>query len=204
LTPELQKRLAAPFPAEDERTFTGRANQTFTYIEDERVMDRLDENGVPWQLEVTPIDIEKGIAKIALLVYDVELAVWRRFEDFGYHTREGGESLKEAVSDGIRRVGRMAGIGRYLYTRQERQQPRPPAPRPQVVAEKEEDPGAAKPSQAMVRKLMATFGEKNLSNAELRQAYTKSITGKGSSKDLTVADVEKLLVSLADFVGLVG
>lgn len=86
-------------------------SMTFDYIEDEAVMDRLDAVvGVGnWSLTVEPISVAEGIVKVRL---DVGGGV---YEDFGYQNREGGEALKEAVSDGIRRVGRMVGIGRYLY-----------------------------------------------------------------------------------------
>lgn len=97
----------------------------------------------------------------------------------------GDDPEREATTDRLEAEGR-----------------RQPASRPQVVGEKREDPSAAKPSQPMLKKLMATFDEKGLKDAEKRKAFTAAMTGKASSKDLTVADVEKLFVALADFSGL--
>lgn len=205
---DLAKRLAEPFAPEDERTFKGRGGRNFTYIEDERVMDRLDENQVQWQLKVEPVDVEKGIVKVALLIYDAPSGQWLVFEDFGYSTRSDGEQLKEAVSDGIRRVGRMAGIGRYLYRRQEDDEPAtalrpnrtPPRDlKPEVVAEARPDPATQPLTPAQKRKLMASFDEKGLKDPDLRKVFTMSMVGKSSSNDLTVADFEKLLVALAAY-----
>lgn len=71
-----------------------------------------------------------------------------------------------------------------------------------VVAAKREDAGAAAPSAALIRKLMATFDEKGLKDPDMRKAFTSATVGKSSSKDLTVADVEKVLIALADFKGV--
>ena len=103
--------LTDPFPPADVLHFVGRGGKTFDYIEDESVMDRLDEcvGQGNWSIFAEPISVADGIVKVTLE------ALGAVFEDFGYQNREDGEALKEAVSDGIRRVGRMAGIGRYLY-----------------------------------------------------------------------------------------
>lgn len=77
------------------------------------------------------------------------------------------------------------------------------AQRPSVVAGKREDALAAPPTQALVRKLMATFDKKGLKDPDKRKAFTSATVGKSSSKDLTTGDVEKLLVALADFAGVV-
>lgn len=108
------------------------------YVEDEQVMDRLDEGFGPgyWQLLTEPVD--HTVVKVRLGVcYDLEHWVW--YEDFGYANREGGDVLKEAVTDGIRRCGRFVGIARDLYrkgvtTHGARVASSPaPAPRPQPV-----------------------------------------------------------------------
>jgi hypothetical protein len=111
-----REQLAAEFAREDVLSFQGRGGQTFDYIEDETVMDRLDEVlGVgTWSIAVEPISVADGIVKVRLFGTTPEGETFS-YEDFGYQTRDGGESLKEAVSDGIRRCGRFLGIGRYLY-----------------------------------------------------------------------------------------
>src|SRR3569832_1775535 len=108
---DVRAELAKEFSNGEVRQFQGRGGQTFDYIEDETVMDRLDEViGVGlWSLHVVPISVADGIVKVTLRAFD------QTYEDFGYATRADGEQLKEAVSDGIRRCGRYLGIGRYLY-----------------------------------------------------------------------------------------
>jgi hypothetical protein len=115
---DIKELLGAEFdPKTQVLHFQGRGGQTFDYIEDETVMDRLDEViGVGnWSVEVEPVSVADGIVKVRLTAHVPGANVPQTYEDFGYHTRDGGESLKEAVSDGIRRCGRYLGIGRYLY-----------------------------------------------------------------------------------------
>ena len=112
----LREQLSAEFANGEVLHFTGRGNQTFDYIEDETVMDRLDDAlGVGnWSIHVEPISVADGIVKVTLSGRTPDGAQFT-YEDFGYQTRDGGESLKEAVSDGIRRCGRYLGVARYLY-----------------------------------------------------------------------------------------
>jgi hypothetical protein len=109
-----REQMTAPFAEEELRQFQGRGGQTMTYIEDETVMDRLDAGyGYGnWQVQVEEARAE-GVVKVRLGVR--ESGEWTWYEDFGYANREGGETLKEAVTDGIRRCGRMVGIARDLY-----------------------------------------------------------------------------------------
>lgn len=130
-----REMMLAPFADEELHTFTGRGGQTMTYIEDETVMDRLDAGYGPgnWQVQAEPVS--ENVVKVRLGVREHQEWVW--FEDFGYPNREGGESLKEAVSDGIRRCGRFVGIARDLYRkapteRRTDQRPAPPRLPPRV------------------------------------------------------------------------
>jgi hypothetical protein len=109
-----QEALAKEFNGEVLQ-FQGRGGKTFDYIEDETVMDRLDEVlGIGnWSIRVEPISVAEGIVKVTLEATTENGHTV--FEDFGYQSNSGGEGLKEAVSDGIRRCGRYLGIGRYLY-----------------------------------------------------------------------------------------
>lgn len=130
-----QDALSAEFTNGEVRQFQGRGGQTFDYIEDETVMDRLDEvlGTGAWSITVEPISVADGIAKVRLSGFMPDGHEFT-YEDFGYASNANGEALKEAVSDGIRRCGRFLGIGRYLYkkhvTRQNgsgrRQPQRPP------------------------------------------------------------------------------
>ncbi len=110
-----REQMVAPFAEEELHTFQGRGGKTMTYVEDETVMDRLDAGYGPgnWQVLVEPISDQ--VVKVRMGVR--ENGEWAWYEDFGYPNREGGESLKEAVSDGIRRCGRYVGIARDLYRR---------------------------------------------------------------------------------------
>jgi hypothetical protein len=105
------KALDAEFTNGEVRQFTGRAGQTFDYIEDETVMDRLDEvlGKGNWSIQVEPISVADGIVKVSLSAFGTT------YEDFGYANNLQGDALKEAVSDGIRRCGRYLGVARYLY-----------------------------------------------------------------------------------------
>lgn len=123
-----REQMVAPFAEEELHQFQGRGGQMMTYIEDETVMDRLDAGyGFGnWQVQVDAIS--DSVVKVRLGVRD--RGEWAWFEDFGYPNREGGESLKEAVSDGIRRCGRYVGIARDLYRRApDNRQERPAPPR---------------------------------------------------------------------------
>ena len=144
--PNLQA-MVQPFADEELRTYDktwkdkqGNArSMTLTYIEDETVMDRLDLGfgRGNWQIHVEPIPVYEGVVKVTLSVRVDPDQPWVSYQDFGYPNREGGESLKEAVSDGIRRCGRYLGIARDLYRKDTvarshvaPQAPSAPAPRP--------------------------------------------------------------------------
>ena len=139
------------------RQFRGRGGQTFDYIEDETVMDRLDEvlGKGEWSLEVEPISVADGIVKVTLR------ALGQTYEDFGYASNAGpqAESLKEAVSDGIRRCGRYLGIGRYLYKKHdsEGQAPVPPQRPARPVAPARTS--TQLPELEEAEELRAAFGE---------------------------------------------
>lgn len=107
--------LTQPFAEEEIRQFEGRGGKTMTYIEDETVMDRLDAAfGVGgWQVLVEAVPVYEGVVKVRLGIRVAEEWTW--YEDFGYPNQAGGDVLKEAVSDGIRRCGRYLGIARDLY-----------------------------------------------------------------------------------------
>lgn len=110
-----RSQMNAPFAEEELRTFQGRGGKTMTFIEDETVMDRLDLGYGPgnWQIQVDPIPTAPNVVKVRLGVLEDREWVW--YEDFGYPNSTDGETLKEAVSDGIRRCGRYVGIARDLY-----------------------------------------------------------------------------------------
>lgn len=90
-------------------------SQTFDYIQDETVMDRLDLGiGIgrhSWSFTVVSDLCVRGRCDIAWPDGSSSF-----YEDFGYATRaDSDQPLKEAVSDAIRRIGRYVGVARYLY-----------------------------------------------------------------------------------------
>jgi hypothetical protein len=110
--------LTDPFADEELLHFAGRGGKEMTYVEDETVMDRLDAAlGIGnWTVTTEPVPVYEGVVKVRLSIRTDD--GWVSYEDYGYPNREGGEALKEAVSDGIRRCGRYLGIARDLYRRQ--------------------------------------------------------------------------------------
>jgi len=121
--PTLEQRLRAPFAPEDykarveEGTYKSGPNagqtykRTFTYVEDEKVMNRLDDvfSAGNWGITVTPID--RNTVKVRLDVLGMQ-----PMEAIGIaENTDGKEAPKEAVTDGIRRVGSYLGIARDVY-----------------------------------------------------------------------------------------
>ena len=112
----LREILQAEFPPDQVLQRPGRGGgPSQDYTEDETVMDRLDDGlGVGgWSLLVEPISLADGVAKVRLGIKVGDEWVW--YEDFGYANNPNNDGLKEAVTDGIRRCGRMPGVARYLY-----------------------------------------------------------------------------------------
>jgi len=114
--PDIAQALAAPFKPEEYKarveegvTKSGQPyHREFTYVEDEKVMQRLDDvfGVLGWELRVEAAG--PNVAKVTIIAGDV------RREDYGY-AENAKDPLKEAVTDGIRRVGRMFGIARDVY-----------------------------------------------------------------------------------------
>jgi hypothetical protein len=163
--------MLAPFAEEELHTFKGRGGSDMTYIEDETVMDRLDLGYGPgnWQVRCDPVS--NSVVKVILSVREGK--EWVSFEDFGYPNREGGESLKEAVSDGIRRCGRFVGIARDLYRKapDEKRGDRPAPPRLPA----REDPATVEPEPSK---------EPNTETEEIvGRVRRRGMVRKGTSKD---------------------
>jgi Rad52/22 family double-strand break repair protein len=108
----IEEILQAKFdPAELKRNQEG-----LTYVEDETVMDRLDFalGFGSWGTFTQAISDRSVI--VGLKVRDPRTGQWSEFADYGYCTNPGThEALKEAWTDGFRRVARQAGVARYVY-----------------------------------------------------------------------------------------
>jgi hypothetical protein len=139
-----QNRLAhelfvAEFPDSEVKSFNqakpDQKPRWLSYVEDETVMDRLDTVVGPgcWNINV---DVAaSGVAKVTIGVKWPDNPEWTYYSDFGYPTNgERGETLKEAVSDGIRRTGRYLGIARYIYAGEVDASPSGRSPSPSAPA----------------------------------------------------------------------
>lgn len=88
----------------------------FTYVEDETVMDRLDfALGLGgWSVRADPMG--ENVVRVTLAVRHPVSKEWTEYQDFGYATNaDSPEPLKEAWTDGFRRVARIPGVARYVY-----------------------------------------------------------------------------------------
>ncbi len=119
---EIRTALARPFPAGDVKLKPKRPKGcpdnrclAMSYIDARLVMDRLDDVlGVDgWQDEYTPLP--DGSVLCRLTVHIEGVAVTR--SDVGSPSEQsgGGDRLKAAFSDSLKRTAVKFGIGRYLY-----------------------------------------------------------------------------------------
>lgn len=225
----LEELLKARFPESEHRSFKGRGGIDLTYIEDETLMDRLDEVlGVGnWNTQTELVDIDRGIVKVTLTgtlpgavppLHPNEGPSSFTFQDFGYPTNPGGEALKEAVTDGFRRVVRYLGPGRYVYAGDAPAKSAQPVarsvsttaniskghsvvkPTPTETAAPKIDaligtPVARPATPKQKALLFATARDKGLAEADLK-TLVLNMTGKHSSKDLSTHDIDNLLAFL--------
>jgi hypothetical protein len=199
MSPDLAA-MVQPFADEELHTFRGVGGKELTYIEDETVMDRLDLGFGPgnWSIHVEPIPYVEGVVKVKLSVR-VGDGPWVEYEDFGYpnNTGAGAQSLKEAVSDGIRRCGRYLGIARDLYRKDSGpHQPRPtvvPTPVPHVRVATGGNPAHARSSTAVPEPPRDWDVLDNKKPQPFAQAQAAKIESDGSWTYPQLADKAKAL-----------
>jgi hypothetical protein len=153
----LRPILSAGFDPKEVHQRKGQNGMTFDYIDDETVMDRLDDavglGRHSWSFTVVTDTCVRG--RVDIVWPDGSASF---YEDFGYANNQSGDTLKEAVTDSIRRIGRFVGVARDLYRKHDagsqsqrpsqpaysapqRSAPTRPAPmRPSVVDEVPEEP----------------------------------------------------------------
>jgi len=120
MTPELFLSLAAPFPPDDvgwkPQSVKGNRALAIAYIDARNVMDRLDEVVHPggWKDAYDVIQDGSVVCHLSLKV-DGE---WLTKSDVGSPSEQpdGGDRLKAAFSDALKRAAVKWGIGRYLYS----------------------------------------------------------------------------------------
>lgn len=120
IDPEIQKLLAAPFPPDHigwkPQAVKGNRALAIAYIDARNVMDRLDETvGVDgWQdsYELLP---DSSVVCVLRVRFGER---WVRKSDVGGPSEQpdGGDRLKAAFSDALKRAAVKFGIGRYLYS----------------------------------------------------------------------------------------
>src|SRR5262249_5433521 len=115
----ITQALAAHFDSGEVRfkpqLVKGNRAMAIAYIDARAIQDRLDEVlGVEnWQDEYTPLDDGSVICKLRLKIGDE----WVTKMDVGSPSEQpdGGDRLKAAFSDALKRAAVKFGIGRYLY-----------------------------------------------------------------------------------------
>jgi hypothetical protein len=134
--------LTAEFPEGEVKSFNqakeGQKPRWLSYVPDETVMGRLDTVLGPgnWSVTVAPTPTP-GVALVTLGIKWPDNDEWVHYSDFGYPTNgDRGEALKEAVSDGIRRTGRLVGVARYIYAGEIDAAPPVQRPAPQQYAQR--------------------------------------------------------------------
>ena len=120
MTPdEIHKAMAAPFPADQvgwkPQAVKGNRALAICYIDARNVMDRLDAVVGPmnWQDEYTPLPDGSVVCRLAIR----SEGEWIPKADVGSPSEQpdGGDRLKAAFSDALKRAGVKWAIGRYLY-----------------------------------------------------------------------------------------
>lgn len=129
----LRDALSAGFDPTEVHQREGQGGKWFDYIDDETVMDRLDDavglGRHSWSFTVVTDFCVRG--RVDITWPDGSASF---YEDFGYANNKSGDTLKEAVTDSIRRIGRFVGVGRDLYRKHETTQARPAPSRPSQPA----------------------------------------------------------------------
>lgn len=116
----IQERLAEPFRADEVKWLPkgvkGNRAAAIAYVSARAIMDRLDEVfGVDgWSDEYTILPDGSALCQLKMKFPD---GTWVTKTDVGTPSEQpdGGDRLKAAVSDGLKRAAVKAGIARYLY-----------------------------------------------------------------------------------------
>jgi hypothetical protein len=117
---DLFLRLAAPFPPDDvgwkPQAVKGNRALAIAYIDARNVMDRLDEVVGPggWKDAYDVLSEGSVVCHLSLKVG----GEWITKSDVGSPSEQpdGGDRMKAAFSDALKRAGVRWGIGRYLYS----------------------------------------------------------------------------------------
>lgn len=119
MSADIRAALAEPFPPEDlgwkPQSVKGNRALAVAYIDARMVEDRLDDVfGVGgWSDEYTPMGDGNVMCRLSVKID----GAWVVKTDVGGESEQpdGGDRLKAAFSDALKRAGVKLGIGRYLY-----------------------------------------------------------------------------------------
>lgn len=119
MSADIRAALAEPFPPEDlgwkPQSVKGNRALAVAYIDARMVEDRLDDVfGVGgWSDEYTPMGDGNVMCRLSVKID----GAWIVKTDVGGESEQpdGGDRLKAAFSDALKRAGVKLGIGRYLY-----------------------------------------------------------------------------------------
>lgn len=119
-TQEIQQRLAEPFPADaiswKPQTIKGDKAMAVAYIDARDVQDRLDTvlGTASWQDEYEVLNDGSVICRLRLKLGEE----WITKTDVGSPSEQpdGGDRLKAAFSDALKRAAVKFGVGRFLYS----------------------------------------------------------------------------------------
>lgn len=116
---KLTDRLAAPFEADEVKwkpqAISGNRAMAVAYVSARAVMDRLDEVVGPdcWRDDYEPLASGSVVCRLSVKLGDE----WITKADVGSESEQpdGGDRVKAAFSDALKRAAVKFGIGRYLY-----------------------------------------------------------------------------------------
>lgn len=113
---EMVARLAADFPASAIKSRIGRGNVLMSYVDTKTVIRRLNEaTGGHWELHVLNLDWrpELLVATVALTIPGLGRREHMGIQEIG--PKQGGDLVKGAVSDGLKKAATLFGVGLDLY-----------------------------------------------------------------------------------------
>lgn len=191
MTPEAANQLRKPFdPSAIGKLPKG--GVMLDYVGHAATTDRLLSVDPLWTWEPMAVDAN------GLPLPDAQGNLWIRLTICGV-TRIGvgdGKSAKERIGDAIRNAAMRFGVALDLWSKEELEQSKAPAPRP-APAQVAHDPDAPL-TQAQVAKLGALFRDHGIKDRDVRLMRVAGIVGRDvdSSKDLTKAEASKVIDEL--------
>lgn len=158
LTPEILKKLTAPFPEADLQWVTivkgkeGKPDGWAPYVDARQIQSRLDDVVGPanWETHLDPLGTGAIICRLTICGITKS--------DVGEVTRESDSPMKTAASDALKRAAVVWGISRYLYDRDPVWLTKGQKPGARNVAQPDAPARVEKPTQAAPKPQPARTG----------------------------------------------